>query len=1007
MTKRIKNLSKLLFVLITFLLAGFTISAQTTVTGRVTNSKDGSGLPGVTVAVKGTRTAVQSAQDGSYKITVPSNSSTLLITSVGFEPLQVPVSGQGSLNISLVQVTSSLNDVVVVAYGSRRRGDLTGSITQVSSKDFQKGFIPSPEQLLQGKVAGLQITSGGGYPGGGSKIRIRGGASLNASNDPLIVIDGVPVEGNGIGNNLSANLLGTINPNDIESISVLKDASATALYGSRASNGVIIVTTKKGVKGKIKYNFNSQVSMSEVAKQVNVLSGDEVRNIINTDAAATGNNTYKNLLGTSNTDWQNEIYRKAIGNDNTISASGSAGPIPFRLSVGYLTQEGILLKNKFDRLSSALNLSPKFFNEHLAVNLNVKASTIKNNFSNPDAVGAAINFDPTQPVHAANKYGNYFEWLQADGKPIDLANRNPLGLINLREHTSTVNRIIGNIQLDYKLHFFPDLHVLVNLGEDYTKGHGNYNIDSVSATSYKTGGSKSYLQQGKKNILADVSLFYVKEIPSLKTKIDVLAGHSYQEFLTNLFNYASFSYRAIANPLKPLLKDTIENSQPTFTTDQPKYRLESYFGRVNLSIADKYLLTASLRRDASSKFAPENRVGYFPAFAAAWKLRDALFNNSKVISELKLRLGWGVTGQQDGIPYYSYLTRYTRSNSSAQYQFGNTFYTFLRPEGYDASIKWETTTTSNAGLDFGFFGNRISGSVDFYQKKTEDLLSDVPVAPGGNFVNRITTNVGNLENKGVEFSLNVSPVRRSNMSWDLGFNVAYNETKITNLLKFQDPNFKGIDVGGLGIATGNFLGKNIVGYSPNSFFVYKQIYDKNNKPIEGLYEDINRDGKVDADDRYLYKKPAADFLLGFSTQFNYNKFSIGLAAHGMVGNYQFNQYNAGSGILSVFKNPINFIGNGSRSYLETGFQNNSNNQFLSDYFIENASFLRIDNINLGYNIGKVFRDRASLHILGSIQNVAVITNYKGLDPENSSDFGINGNIYPRPRIYSLGINLDF
>jgi TonB-linked outer membrane protein, SusC/RagA family len=1005
MTKRVTNISRLFSFLVIFLLFSFATSAQTTVTGRINDAKDGSGLAGVTVSVKGTKTAVQTASDGSFRITVPSNSSVLLITSVGFESQQVSVSGRSSIDVELVQSTSRLNDVVVVAYGSRRRGDLTGSIAQVSSKDFQKGFIPSPEQLLQGKVAGLQITSGGGSAGGGSKIRIRGGASLNASNDPLIVIDGIPVEGNGISG--TANILSTINPNDIESVSVLKDASATALYGSRASNGVLIVTTKKGVKGKIKYNFSSQLSLSEVSKFVDVLTADQVRQIINADATTTGNSTYKNLLGTSNTNWQEEIYRKAIGNDNTISASGSAGPVPFRLSLGYLTQEGVLLKNKFDRLSSALNLSPKFFNDHLSVNLNVKASTIKNNFSDQGAVGAAVNFDPTQPTYATNKYGGYFEWLQADTKPIDLANRNPLGLINLRDNTSIVNRIIGNIQLDYKLHVFPDLHVLINLGEDYTKGHGNDNIDSLSATNYKSGGRKRYYQQVKKNTLADVSLFYVKEIPAIKTKLDVLVGHSFQEFLTNEYRYADFSYRAIANPLKPQLKDTIENSQPTFATDNPEYRLESYLGRVNLNIADKYLLTGSLRRDASSKFSPENRVGYFPAFAAAWKLRDEFFKNSNVISELKLRLGWGVTGQQDGIPYYSYLTRYTRSNASAQYQFGNTFYTFLRPEGYDASIKWETTTTTNAGLDFGILNNRISGSLDFYLKKTEDLLSDVPVAPGGNFVNRITTNVGNLQNKGVEFSLNVSPVKNSNVTWDMSFNIAYNESKITNLLKFQDPNFKGIDVGGIGIATGNFIGKNVVGYEPRSFFVYKQIYDKNNNPIEGLYEDINRDGKVDADDRYLYKKPAADFLLGFSTQFVYHKFSIGAAAHGMIGNYLFNQYNAGSGILSVLKNPINFIGNASSIYLETGFHNNSNNQFLSDYFIENASFLRIDNINLGYTVGKVLRDRASLRILGSVQNVATITKYRGLDPENSSDYGIDGNIYPRPRIYTLGVNLDF
>ncbi len=542
---------------------------------------------------------------------------------------------------------------------------------------------------------------------------------------------------------------------------------------------------------------------------------------------------------------------------------------------------------------------------------------------------------------------------------------------------------------------------------DRTKGKGNDNIDSLSATNYKTGGRRSYYQQDKKNTLADVQLLYAKELKGLNTKFDVLVGHSYQEFLTNVFNYASFSYRAISNPLNVGLKDTIENSQPTFLTDEPTYRLESYLGRVNFNIADKYLITASLRRDASSKFSPDNRIGYFPAVAAAWKLKEEFFKSSNTVSDLKLRLSWGITGQQDGIPYYSYLTRYTRSNSSAQYQFGDTFFSFLRPEGYDATIKWETTTTTNAGLDFGFVNNRINGSLDFYFKKTEDLLSDVPVAPGGNFVNRITTNVGNIENKGVEFTLNTTPIRQQNLTWDFGFNIAYNKNEITNLLINQDPNFKGIDVGGIGIATGNFIGKNLVSYAPNTFFIYKQIYDKDNKPIEGLYEDINRDGSVDADDRYLYKKPAADVLLGLSTQVIYKKFSVGLAAHGMFGNYLFNQYNAGSGILSAIKNPINFISNASPSYLETGFRNNSQNQFLSDYFIENASFLRLDNINLGYNVGKVFQNQATLRILGSIQNVAVITNYKGLDPENSSDSGIDGNIYPRPRIYTIGVNLDF
>ena len=982
----------------------FLFAQSKVVNGRVTDAA-GTGVPGVTVSVKGQSLATSTGETGAFSLSVPEAANTLVFSSVGYAAEEFSLNGNTTVNVSLQSLAGNLNEVVVVAYGTRRRGDLTGSVTSVGAKDFQKGFIPSPEQLLQGKVAGLQITSGGGSAGGGSKIRIRGGASLSSSNDPLLVIDGVPVEGNGIAG--SGNLLSTINPNDIESMSVLKDASATALYGSRASNGVIIITTKKGQQGKVRYNFNSQVSLGTVPELVNVLTGDQVRDIIAKDAAATGTNTYKNLLGAANTNWQDAIYRRALGLDNNLSASGALGAVPFRVSVGYLNQEGVLLKNRFNRLSGALNLSPKFFNDHLSFNLNGKVSRINNNFSDQGAVGAAIAFDPTQSIYTDNKYGGFFEHVQADGRPIDLATRNPLSLINLRDNRSVVNRFIGNAQVDYKFHFLPDLHLLLNFGVDNTGGDGNDIVDSLSATSYKSGGRKSHYEQKKRNTLADVQLFYAKEIKQLNTKVDVLVGHSYQEFLTNQYNFSSFSFRPIANALKPGLKDTIENSQPTFLTDDPMYRLESYLGRVNFNIADKYLITASLRRDASSKLSPQTRVGYFPAVAAAWKLKEQFFKSAPVLTDLKLRASWGETGQQDGIGYYSYLTRYTVSNSSAQYQFGNTFYTYLRPEGYDASIKWESTATTNLGLDFGFLNNRVSGSFDYYLKKTSDLLSDVPVAPGANFVNRITTNVGNVDVEGVEFSLNTTPVRNSNLTWDFGFNVSRNKREITNLLKYEDPSFKGIDVGGIGIATGNFIGKNRVGYAPNAFFVYKQVYDKNDKPIEGLYEDINRDGALNADDRYLYKKPDADVLFGLSTQLQYLKFSFGATAHGMFGNYLYNQYNAGSGILSVLKNPINYVGNASVSYLETGFRNNSNNQFLSDYFIENASFFRLDNINLGYNAGSVFKKSAVLRISASIQNVAVFTKYKGLDPEISSDNGIDGNIYPRPRVFSLGVNLDF
>jgi iron complex outermembrane receptor protein len=1003
-----------IFLVVFSLLLSMAAMAQTVVTGKVTDSKDGSPSVGVTVTVKGTTTATQTAADGTFKITVPANA-TLVFTSINFNTLQILVAGKTTIDVSMVQSNQQLNEVVVVAYGSRRRGDLTGSVTSVSAKDFQKGNIASSEQLLVGKVPGLEVTTGGGSAGGGSKIRIRSGASLNASNDPLIVIDGVPVDGRGSdGKEIagSGNYLNTINPNDIESISILKDASATALYGSRASNGVVIITTKKGTSGKVKFNFNTLTSVANVSDQVDVLTGDQIRSLITADAAATGNNTYKNLLGTANTNWQDQIYRTAVALDNNISASGSIKglpfALPFRASLGFLNQDGVLKTNNFKRVSTSLNLNPKLWNDHLAVNLAFKYSRTNNVFANEGAIGAAVSFDPTQPVNnATGKNGGYWEWLQG-GNPVDLSTRNPLGLLEQRDNTSKVNRVISNIQLDYKMHFLPDLHLLLNLGIDNASGEGNDNIDSASATNYKTGGRKSFYQQQKRNTLADVQLFYAKEIKSIKSKIDVLVGHSYQDFYTNVKNFASFSYRAIADLNNPAKKDTIAGSVPTFLTDKPQYRMESYLGRVNFTLANKYLITASLRRDASSKFSKDNRVGYFPAVALAWKLKDELFKNSNLVSDLKLRGSWGVTGQQDGIPYYSYLPYYAQSNASAQYQFGNTFYSFLRPSAYDINRKWETTTTTNLGLDFGFANNRVSGSVDIYHKKTKDLLSVVPVAPGSNFDIDLFTNVGNMENKGVEFAINAIPVATKNLTWSFGFNITYNQSEITNLLKQQDPNYQGIDVSGIGGGLTNTIGKFKVGYSPYVFYVYKQVYDKTTgKPIENLFEDLNRDGQITSADRYLYKKPAADILFGFNTQVSYKKWNVGLASHGAIGNYLYNQLNSNNGVLRALKNPINFIQNGMPDYYNTGFSGTTTNEYLSDYYIENASFFRLDNINIGYNFGKVLKNKASLRLNGSVQNVFTITNYSGLDPENANSSGTDYTIYPRPRIFSLGASLDF
>lgn len=995
------KVSRALGLIVLALVAQFSFAQDRVITGKVTDA-NGAALSGVSVVAKGGTQGTQTNNEGLFRLTVSASVNTLVFTSVGFASQEVSVQGLTSVNVALASSATTIGDVVVVAYGTRRKTDLTGSVTAIGAKEFQKGNINSAEQLLVGKVAGLSITSGGGSAGGGSRIRIRGGASLNASNDPLLVIDGVPVDGNGIAG--SANLLSTINPNDIESMTILKDASATALYGSRASNGVIIVTTKKGTKGALKFNFNNTTSVGMITDYVDVLTADEIRDIVNRDAANTGNNTYKNMLGTANTEWQKEIYQAAIGVDNTVSASGSLGNIPFRASLGYLNQNGILKTNNFSRISTAINLSPKLLDDNLSLNISVKAAQTKYNFANEGAIGNSVSFDPTQPVMSGNtNWGGYYEWLNGT-VPNDLSNRNPVALLMQRDNRSTVNRMIGNVQAEYKLPFFPDLKIQANVGMDFSDGSGNDNIDSASATSYKSGGRRSHYEQQKVNQLADLGLFYAKDIKSIKSKIDVLFTHSYQSFLIKVSNFPSLSYRAVYDPAYPAKKDTIMGSEPTFLTDRPEYRLESYLGRINYSLMDKYLITASIRSDASSKLNPKDRIGYFPSLAFAWKAKDDFFKNSNKVSDLKFRLGWGITGQQSGIDYYSYLPRYSLSNNTAMQQFGNAWINYLRPAGYDPNIRWETTTTTNVGLDFGFFQNRISGNVDYYNRKTKDLLANVAVASGANFVNEIVTNVGNIESKGFEASLNLVPVRNKNVTWDLNFNYAYNKANITNLLRNPDPKFKGQEVTGIGGGTGNTIGIHAVGFAPNSFYMLKQIYDQNGNPIEGLFEDTNRDGIINNDDRQISQKPAADVLLGFSTSLTIKKFSVGVAGHGMIGNYLYNNVNSNNGVMRAIKNPVRFIGNATRDVFTTNFVNN---WYLSDYYLDNASFFRFDNINFGYNAGRVFNDKASLRISASVQNVFVITKYNGLDPENAGDGGVDNNIYPRPRVYSLGFNLDF
>jgi iron complex outermembrane receptor protein len=976
----IMRVAQLCLVLGGLLLSSMLIG-QKTISGIIKTAK-GEPIIGATVLIKGTSTGTITDLDGKYFLDVANNSAVLVFSHIGFQSQEIPVNDQTVIDVSLEEGTT-LTEVVVVGYGTQRKKDLTGSVTSLTNENFQKGNIASVEQLANGKLAGVQITTNGGAPGSGSRIRIRGGASLNASNDPLIVIDGMPLDNSGVSG--AANPLSFINPNDIETFTVLKDASATAIYGSRASNGVIMITTLKGKKGDaLRFNFSTLLSSSHKTKVVDVLNGTEFKDLV----TAKGTAAQKALLGTENTNWQDLIYRTAFSTDNNLSATGSLAKIPFRVSVGYLKQEGILLGDNMNRYSGSVGISPRLLNDDLRIDLNYKGALIKSLFANQGAIGSAVSFDPTQPVSGKSEFSGYFEWLDpSTKKPNTLAGRNPIALLNTRTDEGTVNRHIGNAQLNYRLPFFKDVRANLNVAFDKSTSDGFVRVDSTAAAEYTRQGVDRKYTQDRNNKTMQFYLNYLKELTN--HRIDIMGGYEYQDFL-----------REGTNLDKTMRGEIKEN-----TRYKTQNTLLSYFGRANYGYQNKYLVTTTLRYDGSSRFSPETRWGLFPSVALAWRINEESFlKDSKIFSDLKLRLGYGVTGQQslpNDLSDYPYLPRYVISESTAQYQFGNTFYTTFRPEGYDQNIKWEETVTKNAGLDFGFFDGRFGGSVDVYNRETKDLLSIIPVPAGSNLTNQILTNVGNMTNKGVELTLNAVPVKNNSLSWDVNFNVTFNENKITNLTKVASNNTTGILTGGISGGVGNTIQIHTVGLPRNAFYVWRQVYDSNGVPVDGLYADENGDGKISPDDRYRYKQADPRIFLGFSSALNVGNFNFGFTLRGSIDNYVYNNVNSNSGLFKQSSNP--YLGNATRDVLNVNF---TNNQYFSDYYLENGSFLRADNISFGYNLNNLLKDKhITARVSAIIQNAFVITKYSGIDPEIAN--GIDNNFYPRPRTYSLGLNIGF
>lgn len=977
--KRNATFKVLLMFIVGLFLSVNTFAQQIVVKGIV---KDTTGEPiiGANVIVKGTTNGTITDFDGNFLLNA-NKGDIIIISFIGYRSQEAQAAA--SMNIILKDDTELLDEVVVIGYGSVKKDDLSGSVVAIKAEEMNKGAVTSPQELIMGKVPGLSVSQGDGAPGAGSTIRIRGGASLNASNDPLIVIDGIPVSNDAAPG--TPNALATINPNDIETFTVLKDASATAIYGSRASNGVIIIQTKKGTQDKIKVSYSGTFTAKDPYKRIETLDAQSFREVMQAQypegtAQSADIQRILNVYPNQSTDWQDAIYQTGLSTDQNIGIAGKAGFMPFRISLGYNTEKGTLKTSKYERYTGAVNLSPKFFDNHLSVDINVKGTINKNRFADSGAVGAAAFFDPTKPIYdEENRYNGYWNWGIVQGAQADLATQNPLSLLYDRNNHGTTKRSLGNIQLDYKIHGLEDLHANLNLGYDVAKttGRNFVNSNSVQSSLDKTFtglGQGNTWNNLRRNHLLDFYMNYAKNIESIKSNFDIMAGYSWQHFY-----YANHDI-TYSNPTEDLgAKEGYtydENERHYIRDDHRRIPYENYlisfFGRLNYNFMDRYLLTATLRRDGSSRFSENNRWGLFPSAALAWTINNEPFMKAteNVLSKLKLRLGYGVTGQQE-IGDYQYITSYSFSTNPNTTYLGTTL---LKPNGYSPDLKWEQTTTYNVAIDFGFLNNRINGSIEYYQKHTKDLLNTISAAAGTNFINLITANVGKMKNKGVEANVNAIAIQSKDFTWEVGYNITWNDSKITKLTTTFNPDYQGIDAG-----TNQ---KHQVGEMPGTFYLYQQVYDENGKPIQNAFVDRNNDGQITEADRYLtHKSPMAKIYMGFSSQFSYKKWDLGFNLRANFGNYVYN------GVASGNSTSNNYGGKGFITNLYNGFQDtgftllNTSEQMASDYFLENASFLKMDNLTLGYSFQNLFAAKLSGRISASVQNVFTISKYSGLDPE--------------------------
>lgn len=992
---------KVLFTLVIglFLSVG-AFAQQITVNGIV---KDTTGEPviGANVLVKGTTNGTITDFDGNFQLSA-NKGDIIVISFIGFTAQELPASAE-LMNVVLKDDSEMLSEVVVIGYGVAKKNDLTGSVTAMKPDEMNKGLVTNAQDMMQGKIAGVNVTSASGTPGAGAQIRIRGGSSLNASNDPLIVIDGLAMDNSGV-QGLS-NPLSMVNPNDIETFTVLKDASATAIYGSRGSNGVIIITTKKGKSGsKPTINYSGNVSVSTKKKTIDVMDGDEFRQFV-TNMYGEGSAAV-NTLGKANTDWQSEIYRAAVSTDHNVTLSGGLKNMPYRATVGYTNQQGILKTSKFERLTASLNLSPSLLEDHLKINLNAKGMIAKTRYANTSAVNAAVWMDPTQDIYDSRdeykNFGGYFQWtsngaaLNDPNWPLTyntLATKNPVALLDQQDDNATSKTFIGNAEFDYKVHGFEDLRLHMNLGADYSTGKQTTIISPYSSTNHYYG-YDGWTETDKYNLLFTAYAQYMKDFNEAH-HFDIMGGYEWQHFhregMSNGWGY----YQSTHNEKPGQKTEHNANNNPWATENY----LVSFFGRANYSLLDRYMLTATVRYDGSSRF--KDHWALFPSFAFGWRIKEEAFlKDVDALSDLKLRLGYGQTGQQEGIGDYNYFASYNVNTAV------DSFYPLIgngqlnRPNAYNNNLTWETTTTYNAGLDFGFWNGRLTGNIDWYYRETTDLLNTVSVAAGSNFRNQVMSNIGSLKNTGIEASLNWKAISNNDWLWDLGVNFTYNQNEITELV---DGDYQ--LTGGISSGTGNMCQAHAVGHPAGSFYVYQQVYDNNGMPIEGAVVDRNGDGTITTADKYLYKSPSAPWTAGFTSKLMYKNWDFSFSLRASFDNYVFNDLEAGSSNISSSQvlAQSGYLSNRPKNVLDKAWQ--TYDWVLSDYFVQNASFLKCDNITLGYTFDQLFGAKIGGRVYATASNVFTITNYKGIDPEVAG--GIDNSLYPRPFTALVGLSLNF